>query len=152
MKYTTTQQCCVAGLELRVGRKGPWESMPVDVPTVIEGIPFRIFVGLDEDYGYYVAHCLETGAVATGRSIDEAETMITSILENDIRVAIERGSIESLLNDPAPLDITVRFYETKAQDPDSVRTASLTISEGPIKRGAQSEFRIVRDTKERAAS
>jgi predicted RNase H-like HicB family nuclease len=116
-------------------------DMPPDIETVIEGIDFRVLIELEED-GLYVAHCLQTGAVAEGATAEEAEGLIKAILENDFRRAIQLGSIEGLLSTPAPYEFTVRWYEIKAANPEGVRHVPLAISVGALKRDVQSEVRI----------
>src|SRR5579859_5576997 len=144
MQYTT-QQHRTAGLEVYVRKKGSTENMEPDIPSVIEQLDLRVFVSFDEEYGAYVARCLDTGAVATGATIEEAESLIAAVLQNDFRIAIERGSLKSLLHAPAPFDVTVSWYEMKAADPNSVRrvTVPVELAPGPAKRSVQSELRII---------
>lgn len=138
----TTPRSCGAALNVRVARKGDWENMTPDIESVIEKMDFRIFIGFEEQFNAYIARCLNTGAVAEGSTIEEAEAMIKQVLENDFRIAIQEGTLRSLLHDPAPWEATVRFYEMKALDPDGAREVPLAVSTGPVKRGVQSQVRV----------
>lgn len=122
--------------------------MEPDVPSVIEQLELRVLVEFDEDYGVYVGRCIDTGAVATGATIEEAQALLQDILRNDFRSAIEEGSLKSLFHAPAPWDAMVRWYEMKAADPDSVKRIPVEVSPGPEKRGAQSELRVIGKTRE----
>jgi len=115
--------------------------MPPDIETVIESIDFRVLIELEDD-GLYVARCLQTGAVAEGATVEEAEGLIKAILENDFRRAIQLGSIEGLLSNPAPYDVVVQWYEMKAANPEDVRHIPLAVSVAPLKRDVQSEVRV----------
>lgn len=121
-------QCSSAGLEVRIARKGSWNDMPIDIETLIESIDFHVLIEQDEQDEACVAHCLETGAVAEGRNIEETEGLIKAILENDFKRAIELGSIEGLISTPVPFDVKVRWYEMKASDPNGVRRVPLAVA------------------------
>jgi predicted RNase H-like HicB family nuclease len=116
-------------------------DMSPDIETVIEQIDFRVLIE-PADNQTYVARCLQTGAVAEGTTIEEAESMIKAILENDFRRAIQVGSLESLLACPAPYETTVRWYEMMALDPNGVRKIPLAVEVGKLKRDVQSEVRV----------
>ena len=120
--------------------------MPPNIETVIEAIDFRVLIELADD-SQFVAQCLQTGAVAEGRTVEEAEYLIKAILEHDFQRAIELGSIEGLLSRPAPFEATVRWYEMKAADPDGVRHIPLAVSVGPVRRDVQSEVRVSTQTR-----
>jgi predicted RNase H-like HicB family nuclease len=120
--------------------------MPITVETLIESMEFRVLIELAED-DMYVAHCLETGAVAEGDTAEDAEVLIKAILENDFRRAIEAGSIKGLISVPAPYDVVVGWYEMKAADPHGVRRIPLAVTVGPNKRDVQSEVRISTGTR-----
>lgn len=76
--------------------------MEPDVPSIIEQLELRVLVEFDEDYGVYVGRCIDTGAVATGATIDEAQSSLKEVLQNDLRIAIEQGSLKSLFHAPSP--------------------------------------------------
>jgi hypothetical protein len=76
--------------------------MEPDVPSVIEQLELRVLIEFDEDYGVYVGRCIDTGAVATGSTIQEAQSLLQEVLKNDFRIAIEAGSLKSLFHSPAP--------------------------------------------------
>ena len=147
MQYTTHQPRS-AGLEIFVRRKGSGDNMEPDLPTIIEQLDLRVFVRFDEDYGVYVARCIDTGAVATGHTIEETETLIQEILANDLRIAMEEGSLKSLFHAEAPWDSKVGWYETKAANPENVKTVRLEVAPGPQKRSVQSEFKLIGKTRE----
>lgn len=152
MKYTTDLRR-TAGFEVYVGRKELMTDMPPDVPSIIEQIEFRVLIEFEEEYQAYVARCIETGAVASGDTIEEAENSIKAVLENDFRIAITQGSLESLFHSPAAWDINVRWYEMKAHDPEGMRRVAIEVgsSDSPQKRGMHSELRIFTDSKTRTA-
>jgi predicted RNase H-like HicB family nuclease len=117
--------------------------MQPDVPTIIEQLELRVLVERDEDYGVYLATCIDTGAVATGETIEEAESLIRAVLENDFRIAMERESLDSLFHAEAPWDAKVHWYEAKAADPGSVKKIRLEVAPGAERRSVQSELRII---------
>jgi len=118
------------------------DTLSVDIPSVIEQMDLRVFIRFDEDYRVYSACCIDTGAVATGETIEEAESLIKSILENDLRHAIREGSLKSLFHSQAPYDAIAGWWEAKAVDPEALKRIALDVSPSPQKRGAQSEFRF----------
>jgi predicted RNase H-like HicB family nuclease len=137
MEYTTRRP--IAGLSVCARRKG--SNMEPDIQLLIETLDFRVFIDFDEDYGVFVARCLETGAVATGKTIEEAESLITSVLQNDFRIATEQKSIKSLLHgrDQTPFEAIEGWYQVRAASPETMKQVTLDISSGPQKRGVQSE-------------
>jgi hypothetical protein len=90
--------------------------------------------------------------VATGETIEEAESSITAVLQNDFRIAIQQGSLKSLFHAPAAFEVTVSWYEMKAASPKSVRRVPVEVpvevSPGLLKRSVQSEVRIIGKTRE----
>lgn len=128
----------------------------MDVKSLLANLdPLKLLVEFDEDYQTYLAHCLDTGAVATGSTVDEVQSLITRILENDISIAVRTNSLKSLLHTHAPEDVQIRWLEAKTASPENVRRIELeipTTDEGVhSKRGVQSELRIGRPKKTPAA-
>jgi predicted RNase H-like HicB family nuclease len=62
-------------------------DMPLKIETVIGSIAFRVLIEPADD-GMYIARCLQTGAVAVGATVEEAEMLIKAIIQ---RAAEERG-------------------------------------------------------------
>lgn len=114
--------------------------MPADITSIVENLDMKVLAEYDEDYRVYVAHCLETGAVATGSSLDEAEALIKQVLENDISIAIRTSSLESLFHTCAPSDVRTRWYEVKATRPDHVKNIHLDIPLENVSRNILSCF------------
>jgi predicted RNase H-like HicB family nuclease len=106
--------------------------MPPNIETAIEGINFRVLIEPAGD-GIYIARCLQTGTVAVGVTVEEAEMLIKAILENDFRRAIELGSVAGLLSQPAEFDVRDALVQTKAADPDGVRQIPLAVTDGSLK-------------------
>jgi hypothetical protein len=126
--------------------------MEPDIPTIIEQLDLRVYIEFDDDYQSYIARCVDTGAIATAATIEEAESLIKGILENDFRIAIEQGSLKSLLHVEPSFDDKIRWYELKAASPNSMRRVPLEIPSGTVKRGVQSELRIIGRTREGSAA
>lgn len=82
----------------------------MDIQSIIGSLPFRILIEFDKEYSEWVARCIDTDAVATGSTQEDAEAGIKSVLENDIRIAVEEGSIKNLLRSRAPYDVVERWY------------------------------------------
>ena len=125
--------------------------MEPDFMTVLENLDLRVFAEYDDTYNLYVASCLDTGAVGTGNTLDEAEAVIKQVLENDIQLAMISKSLESLFHACAPPDVRARFYKAKAADPDGMRKITLEIHTLP-KRGVTSELRIGRTRDQSSAA
>jgi len=136
MQYTTARPAA-AGFSVYVRTKGDY--MEPDIQQVIETLDFRVFIKFDEDYGVFLATCIDTGATASGATQAEAEKLITEILENDFRHAIQTKSLESLFQTQAPYDAKVGWYEARAVSPEAERRVPLEISPAPEKRGVQPE-------------
>jgi predicted RNase H-like HicB family nuclease len=117
--------------------------MEPDIPAIIEQLDLRVYIEFDEDYQSYVARCIDTGASATGTTIEEAEWLIKEILENDFRIAIEQGTLRSLLHAEPSFDAKIRWYELKAASPESIRRIPLEVPASILRRGVQSELRII---------
>jgi hypothetical protein len=122
--------------------------MEPDIPAIIEQLDLRVYIEFDEDYQSYVARCVDTGAIATATTIEEAESLIKVILENDFRIAIEEGSLRSLLHVEPSFDAKVRWWVLKAAAPESIRRIPLEIPASTARRGVQSELRIIGRTRE----
>lgn len=119
----------------------------MDVRSLLANLdPLKILVEYDEDHKTCVAHCLDTGAVATGNTLDAALAVLQQVLQNDIRIATRTNSLESWFNTSAPADVRTRWLEAKTTPPESIRRIELEIpasDEGVLpKRGVQSVVRI----------
>ena len=138
MEYTTRRPAAALNVYVREKRS----DMEPDIQRVIENTDFRVFINFDENYGAYVAHCLDTGAVATADTLEEAEELITSILKNDFRIAIEQKSLESLFRGrgQAPWEAAAGWHEVNASSPEQLKRITLEVSAGITKRPAQSEY------------
>ena len=88
--------------------------MDINVPSVISMMPFRVLVEFESDHQEWVATCLDTGAVATGDTAEEAEAQIQEVLATDIRMAIQEESIKSLDRRRAPTEIFARWYQLQS--------------------------------------
>jgi predicted RNase H-like HicB family nuclease len=117
--------------------------MKPDLPSIIEQLELRVFIEFDEDYGQYVARCIDTGAVAEGATIEEAELLITEVLKNDFRIAMEEESLKSLFHGESPFEAKVGWYESRTADPSSVKKIRLEVSTEPQRRSVQSELRLI---------
>lgn len=143
MKFSTNPRCVQVDVVL-ANRK---EVVVMDVRELLANLPpLRLLVEYDEAYRNYVAHCLDTDAVATGTTPEETVLLIKQVLENDIAIAIRTKGLESLLHTSAPADVQIRWLEAKAASPATVRTIELEIpstEEGvQPRRGVQSEIRF----------
>jgi hypothetical protein len=61
----------------------------------IAKLALRILEEYDEDEQCYVALCIDNGAIATGRTPEEAHEMIKLVLRSDLRLALDAGSLTS---------------------------------------------------------
>jgi hypothetical protein len=124
--------------------------MEPDIFAALSRMDLKVLVEPDKDYGAFVAYCIETGAVASGETEQEAESMIKQTLELDMLLAIRAKSLQGLLHTVAPADIRARWYENFAAFPEEIQVIKLNIpSESPVgppppKRSVQPEFTLVR--------
>jgi predicted RNase H-like HicB family nuclease len=100
-------------------------------------LDLKVLIEYDPVYETYVAHCLETGAVATANTPDEASAQIQRTLELDIRLADEQGGLEALFYTRAEPDIWDRWYQAKSAAKPEVVTLKFTDPPTP-KRGVSS--------------
>lgn len=117
--------------------------MDIHVPSVISMMPFRVLVEFDTAYQEWTATCLDTGAVATGETAEEAEAQIQSLLANDIRMAIEDKSIKSLDRRKAPTEVFARWYQLQA-DNGEVRQVPLDVLKELVPRKGPQSVTIIR--------
>jgi len=71
--------------------------------------PLKVFVEYDTQYEIYVAQCLQTGHLVTADDADMAKEMITELLEDEVSLAVKNNDISSLLANPAPLELRIRW-------------------------------------------
>ena len=119
----------------------------MDTPSIISSLPFRVLIEFDEEYSEWVARCIDTDAIATGPTQEDAEAGIKTVLENDIRIAVEEKSIKNLVRARAPSEVIERWYQAVDQEPASVRRDILHVpdvtTEAPIpKRPVQPEVQL----------
>jgi len=115
----------------------------MDIGELLKNIdPLRLLAEYDEEDQSYVVYCVDTGAVATGNSPAEAQALIKRILENDIRIAFETNSLESLFHSNASPEVKIRWIEAKTANPNKVQTITLDVPDATQKRGVQSELRV----------
>jgi len=119
-------------MEICVAREGAGSIKGMDVPSIIGLLPFRVLVEFDDECSEWVARCIDTDAVATGPTEDDAEAGIKAVLENDIRIAVEEGSIKNLVRIRAPFDVIERWYQAVDLDPSSVRKDILRVPDAPM--------------------
>ena len=119
----------------------------MDVRSLLANLdPLKILVEYDNDHQTCVAHCLDTGAVATGDTLEAALLVLQQVLQNDLQIATRTNSLESWFNTCAPADVQTRWLEAKTVAPQSMKKMELEIpafDEGVLpKRGVQSVIRI----------
>lgn len=71
--------------------------------------PLKVFVEYDTQYEVYVAQCLQTGHLVTADDADTTKEMIEELLQDEITLAIERGDFSSLLSNPAPVEVWLKW-------------------------------------------
>jgi predicted RNase H-like HicB family nuclease len=118
-------------MEICVAKEGAGSVMGTDLTSVIGSLDFRVLIEFDEDYNVWAARCIDTNAVATGATPEEAEFLIKQILENDIRIAVEEGSIKNLVRVRSPFEYVERWHRMKTDNPDNVRPVILDIPDTP---------------------
>lgn len=128
--------------------------MGLDLPTMIGSMEWRVLVEYDEDYTLWVARCLDTNAVATGETQEEAESLIKEVIENDIRIAVREGSIRNLMHARASYDVYERWFQTKSESPESFRQVALEVPEpeSTPKRSVQPELKFITSRRDSSAA
>lgn len=153
MQYTTHRPQRV-GIQICVAKDGAGSVMGTDVTSVIGCLDFRVLIEPDDDYGVWVARCIDTNAVATGATPEEAEELIKQVLENDIRIAVREGSIKNLVRARSPFDVIERWHLVQKDSPGSVRKVTLDVP-GDVaptpRRSVQSELKIISRRKDGTA-
>ena len=83
---------------------------PVSKITTLQLLdPLKVFVEYDTQYDTYVAQCLQTGHLVTADDPEMAKEMITELLEDEVSLAVEKNDISSLLSNPAPLELRIKW-------------------------------------------
>jgi hypothetical protein len=118
--------------------------MEPDIVSVISKLDLRVLIEFDRGYQAYVAHCIDTGAVATGDNAADAQAEIKQVLEQDLLIAIRDNSFKSLLHIAAPADVRERWYRTITADPKAIEKVKLDIPLDPPRRGVHTEFRVAK--------
>lgn len=74
----------------------------------------RVLVAYESDYRYFVAHCLETGTVATADDSATVREMILEILHDEIAYALKHRDLLNLFSSAAPLAVWCRWIKAAA--------------------------------------
>lgn len=147
MKFSTNPNVLQAKLIVASGKE-----TTVDVVKQIETLPWRLLAEYDEQYQSYVAWSIDTGAVASAATLEEVQSLIKRVLENDIRISCEMQNIDNLCRAMAPPEVRVRWSEAAAENPNASRPIMLNLpNQTAEKRGVQTEVRIGK-TKESSAA
>ena len=136
MQYTT--RCYrSASVQLCTAPLGKGEVMETTT-TPVSSLDLKVLTEWDQDYGVYVARCLETGATATGPTDEAANKQIKSTLELDIQLAEKQGGLEALFFTRAEPEVWSRWYQARAASPQDVQVIPLEVSPPALKRGPSS--------------
>jgi hypothetical protein len=73
----------------------------------------RVLIEFDGNLKYFVAHCLETGNVATATTEEMAKEMILEILHDEVAFALEHADLSNLFSKPAPLSIWLKWHDSQ---------------------------------------
>ena len=76
---------------------------------------FRVWLEQDKDSKHFVAHCLETGAVATADAADTAMSIIEEVLESEAALALDSNDFTNLYAAPAPVDVWFKWNAVAEQ-------------------------------------
>lgn len=121
----------------------------MDIQSMIGSLQFRVLIEFDEEHAEWVARCIDTDAVATGLTQDDAEMGIKAVLENDIRIAVREGSIKNLVHRRASYDVVERWYHAVGLDLLNLRKEALHIpydtvgtTQPPVKKPPQPEIQV----------
>jgi len=71
--------------------------------------PLKVFVEYDAQYEIYVAQCLQTGHLVTADDADTTKEMIEELLQEEITLAFGHGDLSSLLSNPAPIEVWLKW-------------------------------------------
>jgi hypothetical protein len=96
--------------------------------TVLEPqtLDLKVLIEFDPIYETHVARCFETGATATGNTVDEADAQINRTLELVTQLADEQGGLEALFYTRAASDVWDRWYQAKASSEPKVVTLNIS--------------------------
>jgi len=136
----------VCKTEQSVGRTNMETLISRDVSGEISSLRLHVLEEYSSQDGAYVAQCLETGAVATGETPEETHALIRLVLQSDILLAMESGSLENLFRvraDPAAWD---RWYQANGGGTCEVEDLEI-VPPALEKRGVQSQLSIAKVSK-----
>jgi hypothetical protein len=131
-----------ARIQICRARSDTGSIMEYDITPAISKLDLKVLTKYDEIYKTHVAYCIDTGAVATGETEQEAQALIKETLELDILLAVRGKSLEGLFRVCAAPFIRAQWYEMRAVFPNEMETMTLDITLDPPKRGATSEVKI----------
>src|SRR5436190_23211656 len=94
-----------ATVNVRVASNAIGRAMESTITSVVSSLDLKVLIEYDQDYDVYVARCLETGAVATGETPDEASQLMKQTLELDILLAIKANNLDNLFHATATPDV-----------------------------------------------
>ena len=76
------------------------------------GMTFNILIKFEENL--YIAHCLELDIVTTGRTMDQTQKDVITLICAQVDYAFSNDNLENLYH-PAQKDVWEEFYTCKEQ-------------------------------------
>jgi hypothetical protein len=100
----------------------------------------RVLIEKDSTYGYFVAHCLETGNVVTADDSKTVTQMMLEVLYDEVAYALKNKDYTNLFSSPAPSPIWEKWSDAaekvipreerlEVQANDARKTAQIVVGE-----------------------
>jgi hypothetical protein len=124
MKYDSTRYASSAKISV-VKAQAIGRNMESNIILEPQTLDLKVLIEHDAVYQTYVARCLETGAVATGETPDDASEQIKHTLELDVQLAEEQGGLEALFYTRAEPAVWDRWYQAKAISEPEIVTLNI---------------------------
>lgn len=126
--------------------------MDMDINSLLGNIELRILEEFDKEHKVFVAHCLETGAVASATDAASLHTLMKETLQLEITLAVRSGDFDNLWKQQAPPDVWTRWHKAAGagNKEDSTLTFNITLPTTP-RREVKSEIRISKASINRTA-
>ena len=94
--------------------------------------PLKVFVEYDAQYQTYVAQCIQTGHLVTADDPETVKEMIAELLEEEVSLAIKNNDVSTLLSNPAPLTLRIKWELAYATAPEKVDRRTIKIVHGEV--------------------
>lgn len=90
---------------------------------------FRVLVRYDQKFAVHVAHCIETGTVATANSPEDASAMMRELLEDEVMFALRHRNLKNLFSSPAPLEVHLEWIKAAQREEPKIEFLDVDVKQ-----------------------